>query len=300
MALVTKPMLAETVLDPSGIRFPVLATYKVDGIRALKHCGDIKSRTLKAIRNSGIAGQLARVLPEGADGEILVGQNFQLTTSTVMSYSTSVPPDTKFYWFDWVHESLGEPYCARVQRIREYMVGRAGEIAACGVRIVPLYPTLIRNRDELGAFEQRAIAEGFEGVIVRDPSGPYKCGRSTLRQGWMLKIKQFVDDEAVVIGSDELMHNGNEATRDERGHTKRSQDAAGMVPGGVLASFRVRHRDGTVFNIGTGFTAADRERLWKVREECIGKWVKYKSFPIGVKDAPRHPVFLGFRDPDDM
>ena len=54
------------------------------------------------------------------------------------------------------------------------------------------------------------------------------------------------------------------------------------------------------FSIGTGFTAADRTWMWNNRDQLLGKFVKFKHFPIGAKDKPRHPVFLGFRDPDDL
>jgi DNA ligase-1 len=52
------------------------------------------------------------------------------------------------------------------------------------------------------------------------------------------------------------------------------------------------------FEIGSGFSAADRIRLWK--DKPIGRIVKYKSQPVGVKDKPRFPVFLGFRDEKDL
>ena len=32
------------------------------------------------------------------------------------------------------------------------------------------------------------------------------------------------------------------------------------------------------------------------RKGFTGRVAKVKSFPIGVKDKPRHPVFLGWRD----
>lgn len=51
-----------------------------------------------------------------------------------------------------------------------------------------------------------------------------------------------------------------------------------------------------LFNIGTGFNQEERSQLWSIRNELIGKVVKYKYFPVGMKDKPRHPVFLGFRD----
>jgi DNA ligase-1 len=47
---------------------------------------------------------------------------------------------------------------------------------------------------------------------------------------------------------------------------------------------------GVEFNIGTGFTAEDR-----AKKDWVGLIVKYKFFPIGVKDKPRHPVYLGLR-----
>ena len=61
------------------------------------------------------------------------------------------------------------------------------------------------------------------------------------------------------------------------------------------------HGIGTDYDkIGTGFDAADRDDLWAEQDKLMGRIVKYKSFPVGVKDAPRHPVWLGFRHPDDM
>ena len=56
---------------------------------------------------------------------------------------------------------------------------------------------------------------------------------------------------------------------------------------------------GVEFNIGTGFTAADRREWWEwfvaQTERTPKPVVKYKSFPIGTKDKPRHPVYLGLR-----
>jgi DNA ligase-1 len=52
-------------------------------------------------------------------------------------------------------------------------------------------------------------------------------------------------------------------------------------------------KTGVEFHVGTGFTAADRALMWA--KPPIGETVKYKFFPVGVKDKPRHPVFLGFR-----
>jgi DNA ligase-1 len=52
------------------------------------------------------------------------------------------------------------------------------------------------------------------------------------------------------------------------------------------------------FKIGTGFDDATRHLLWAQRDELFGRIVKFKSMLHGTLDAPRHPVFLGFRAED--
>ena len=69
----------------------------------------------------------------------------------------------------------------------------------------------IRTPEELAAYESKITDLGYEGLIIRDPFAPYKFGRSTVREGFLLKVKRFVDSEAVVIGIEEEMYNGNEA-----------------------------------------------------------------------------------------
>lgn len=112
----------------------------------------------------------------------------------------------------------------------------------------------------------------------------------------MLKVKRFEDSEAEVLGTVEEMFNGNEAQRDELGRTKRSKAKAGLVGKGTMGALKVRDLKTKVeFEIGTGFTADDRARQWPT-----GLIVRYKFFAVGVKDKPRHPVYLGERDVKDM
>jgi len=132
--------------------------------------------------------------------------------------------------------------------------------------------------------------------MLRHQNGPYKHGRSTEREGWLLKLKRFDDSEAVILSAYELMHNANEATQNELGYTERSSHKAGMVGKGVLGGLSVRDvYSGVEFDIGTGFDQATREALWKQRDQLPEQVIKYKFFASGVKDKPRFPVFLGFR-----
>jgi DNA ligase-1 len=140
--------------------------------------------------------------------------------------------------------------------------------------------------------------------MIRDPHGLYKFGRATAKSGELLKIKRFVDDEAVVVGVEELMHNENEAKTNALGRTERSTAKAGLRGAGTLGKLIVRRQDGVEFGIGTGFTAQQRADLWDHRRRrgpLVGKLVTYKHFAnAGVKDAPRFPVFKAFRDATDL
>jgi DNA ligase-1 len=122
-----------------------------------------------------------------------------------------------------------------------------------------------------------------------------------VNEGYLLKVKRFDDSEAEIIGFEEEQFNGNTAETNELGRTKRSTAKAGLVGKGTLGAFTVRDiHTGVEFSIGTGLTALQRGVFWQRRDEYLGKLAKYKYFAVGVKVAPRHPVFLGFRDRVDL
>ena len=154
---------------------------------------------------------------------------------------------------------------------------------------------------EFEMFENKCLEAGFEGVMIRKGDGRYKFGRSTSNEGYLLKWKRFTDSEAEVLGFVEQNHNANEKEKDALGHSKRSQHKENLIPVGALGSLLVRDiRTKIDFGVGTGFNEADREHLWKIRKSLIGKIIKYRYQPVGVKEAPRFPVFLSFRHGEDM
>ena len=299
---ITKPLLAETLENPDDIIYPCLATPKIDGIRALRIGEDLVSRQFKPIRNETIRKILCYLLPPGSDGEIFVEGTFQDVTSTVMSVSKGKDFKGSFvyYWFDYVKEDPLTPYNERIEHMREYISQHPEVLAHPQAKIIPLYPVEIGNAEDLVIYETEQLKNAFEGVMIRKPSGKYKMGRSTLKEGILLKLKKFKDAEATVVGVEELYHNENEKEKNEFGKSKRSTKKEGLVPAGKLGSLQVINDAGEKFNIGTGFTDKLRQDLWDERDTLNGKTVKYKYFEVGSKNAPRFPTFLGFRDADDM
>jgi DNA ligase-1 len=291
-------LAAET---PAAIQFPVMASYKIDGVRCVIKDAQPLSRSLKVIRNEHVQRVLGFARLEGLDGELTVGPPnapdlMQRTTSGVMTIAGQ--PDFTYWVFDfWTAPEM--PFERRYERLRESeLLGWFAQFPQ--VRILP--QRYISNQQQLDEYETIALAEGYEGIMLRKPDGPYKYNRSTAREGYLLKVKRFVDGEAVVRGFVELQHNDNVAEFDALGFTKRSTHNANKVGGDTLGGLEVTDlATGIPFTIGTGFDAVLRKEIWLHQEAWLGRIVKYKHFAaVGVKDAPRFPVYLGVRDLEDM
>lgn len=294
MPKIQKPMLAGN-FDPQKAKFPYIATPKIDGIRFLMIDGVAVSRTFKPIRNKHIQSLLSQYLPDGVDGELTSGDTFQSSTSAVMTIEGE--PEFKCWIFDYVDPESNTiaPWMNRIEVASDIIF-----------KILPPFNFkvldggyIVRDLKDLERYETYWLSEGYEGVMLRDPMGTYKFGRSTVNDNILLKVKRFEDDEAELIAIEEKMSNQNAAEKDAFGRTKRSSSLEGMVGANTAGTLIVRNKDGLEFGIGSGLTDELRNEIWNNKEKYIGKLVKYKYFPQGVKELPRHPVFLAFRDPDD-
>lgn len=287
--MIKKPLLA-CKFDPKKAVFPYLASPKIDGIRFVMVDGVALSRSFKPIRNKYVQQVLSKRLPNGIDGELTVGETFQETTSGIMSIEGE--PEFTVWVFDYLKDDPNTPFYARMLELPKFVLpGHNYEI---------LNGSPVNNFEELDFLEQKFLSLGYEGLMLRDPMGPYKFGRSTVNENILLKVKRFEDDEAVVIGIEEKMSNQNEPEKNELGYQRRSHSLAGMVGADTAGSLRVRNSAGQEFSIGSGLNDAQRAVIWNNPDYYIGKIAKYKYFPVGVKELPRHPIFLGWRDPEDM
>jgi DNA ligase-1 len=298
------PMLAaDCEGDVRKIRFPVLASPKLDGIRAFVMNGQLVSRSLKPIRNAYVQGKLAG-LAEGVDGELIVGEPtrgdvFRRSSSGVMSAGGQ--PNFRFHVFDRqpvapiskrTSVALPIPFSQRLMWCQANLKRSAYTAVVDHV--------LIHDESGLLICEQAWLVQGYEGAMVRDPNGPYKEGRATLTEGWLTKVKRFRDAEALVIGYKELLHNENEAKINALGQTERSSHKANKRASGMLGALILRTPEGLEFGLGTGFSKEERILLWAQRESLPGRMVKYRFFPIGHEELPRFPTWHGFRDKEDM
>ena len=118
--------------------------------------------------------------------------------------------------------------------------------------------------DHLRAELARVEALGGEGLMMRQPSSKYEVGRSwTLR-----KVKTFHDAEALV-------------TAHVRGAGRHD---------GRLGSLQCEMPDGTVFNVGTGLSDAERNA-----PPPVGSVVTYRYQELSDDGVPRFPSYVGVR-----
>lgn len=301
-----KPMLSgKAPEDLRTLHYPLVVSPKYDGIRAIVLNGVVVSRNLKPIPNKRVQHLFGKQELEGYDGELIVGEPtdkdcFRNTTSGVMSEDGF--PDVRFFVFDRI--------VGGVSWVERFPTSHHDNVVN-----VPHY--ICDNEEHIVNLENQWLREGYEGLMIRDPHGPYKYGRSTTREGWLLKLKRFEDSEAVVVGMEEKMHNANEATINALGHTERTSHQENLVPMDTMGALVVRDiKTGVEFNIGTGFTDEDRKWWWNHTIDYHSSMlnnggefrtviastlvVKYKFFPSGSKDKPRFPTYLGIRSKDDL
>lgn len=294
-------MLASPVEEKhlDDLKYPVICSPKIDGVRILALNGVLYSRSMKPIRNKALIDKFSKSKYKDInfDGEITVVDKtdpnvYRITTSYVNSFDKEEDESHKFIInvFDILNvDDLDTPYIDRLKSIPDFDD--------------PLFSKLeykvCNNNKEVLEYEQHCLNAGYEGIMIRSSNGKYKLGRSTLKEGIILKLKRFSDYEATIVGFVEEYKNLNEAKKNELGHTERSSAKDGLVPNGRLGALICKFND-IEFNIGSGFTYEERSEIWNNRGFYIGKLVKFKCFEVGVKDAPRFPIFLGFRNPDDL
>ena len=261
--MITRPMLAAT---PSGhgYRFPLLGTPKIDGFRFLKVGGRALTRSMRPVANDHVRTWIEANLPDGVDGEITVGGSFHAGQSALAKRDGK--PDFRLWLFDFVQGDLQRPYAQRA-------IDLASAVTPSD-RVTVLVPTRIEDQAQLDAYEARTLDLGHEGIMLRDPAGPYKCGRSTEEEGYLLKVKAFQDAEAVIIGTFERADNPS------------------WLGGFVCMS------DGREFRVGynPNVTGDSAWKAWRQRGAYVGRTLRYTYQPHGTHEAPRHPVFAGFRE----
>lgn len=299
----TKPfrIMKGDPVDPKYLRYPLYVFPKFNGFRGYIKDGIVYTASNKPFKNRAMQEAFGKPEYEGLDGEFVAGDpsdgdNSLNRTSSVVTRVDGDISDLQFFVFDHIGD-LDAPYRARFFSVYD----RFEPIDTDTRDRVMVSPMVVAHSwEDVAALERGYVSQGWEGVITRDPEAPYKCGRSTAREAFMGKLKQFRDAEFKIVGFEERMHNGNEATVSETGRTKRSTAKAGKTGRGDLGALVLETEAGHQFGCGTGFTDAQRAEFWRIKAELLGQFAKVRYHETGTKDVPLLPVFIHIRPEEDM
>jgi DNA ligase-1 len=305
------------------LKYPLLVSPKLDGIRCVTRnvpildvdsdfqvydTGRYKdvclSRELKELPSLQVQDSLKSFT--GLDGELIIGNEtdfgvYNRTQSHIMSVNKP-HEDLRYRVFDCCDDDMADmPFEDRLSYAGSLIQAyKNGNTLPMGVTVSLVEHILCKNYDELIAEEEKQLTAGYEGVMMRDPLGRYKWNRGTFKEGLIYKLKRFQDDEGLIIGFEEGQRNTNEQTRDEKGYAERSSKKEGMVAAATLGKFIVAW-NGKELTVAPGaFTHSERKAIWNDKESLLGLYLKFRYFSHGVKDLPRFPRALGFRDKIDM
>jgi len=284
-----KPMLGVMAGD---ITFPIYVSTKLDGIRCVTIDGELKSRSLKPIRNKALQERHKEMCEEFKKiGLILDGElfspvlTFQEITSIVMSEDKEAPEHLQFCVFDaYDIDSPNDSFKDRIDLYKGYSIE---------YHLAYLDQNLINSKEELDNMFKKALEEGNEGLIIRSPDMPYKFGRSTAKEQGLLKMKPFETFDGKIKDVLERMENTSESEKNELGHSFKHRCKDDMIPTGIAAAFVVEYEGMDLKVVLTG-DEDFRRKMWEEKESYIGKWIEYKAMLIGIKNLPRHPNFLRF------
>ncbi len=283
--------------------YPVVASVKLDGIRAYTKGRYVMSRSNKYIPNLHIQRTLDKFkLVEGLDGELITFTSgkmdpYNTVQSKVMTREGS--SEFKFFLFDQLAKIADHQTEAshEFQRRYYYLLNYMSSLSTEARQTVDvLYQEELKDRAAVESYEAHALASGYEGVMLRNPLARYKEGpRCTTKENIIHKLVQWQTDEAIITGYKEQLENTNNF--DDSG--KRTKHQAGMKPKGTLGVILCTDlKTGQELTIGTGIglTAELKQDMFLNFPKYLGKHLKYKHKLHGQKDLPRQPIMVGFRD----
>lgn len=254
-------LLAQTYtndIDPTGWWM----SEKLDGIRAVWNGRNLVSRNGNVF-NTPIWFTEGFLPDIPLDGELWLGRGKFEQTSSIVQTGARDPgwSGMKYVLFD-IPEPRGGPVETRWDVLKRFV----DHVSKQHIEMLP--QSLCPSRAALERLLDLIVEAGGEGIILRRPKSIYERKRSDS----MLKVKKYIDDEAVVI-----------AYQESEIATKGKAHLIGSM-GALICDWK-----GKEIKVGTGFDDSDRLSPPKVGDKITFKYLK-----LTASGVPYAPVFWRF------
>lgn len=243
-------------IDPAGW----LVSEKLDGVRALWDGQRLRFRSGRTV--PAPAWFLARLPRRPLDGELWLGRGrFDELSGLARRAAPDDPAWREVRYMLFELPGAPGPFEWRARELARLAATAAVPwLQAVDQQVVPDRGALMRRLDSV-------IEQGGEGLMLHRADAPSVTGRSQA----LLKLKRQQDAEAIVLAH--LPGRGRHAGR--------------------LGALRVRSTEGRVFDLGSGFSDADREQ-----PPPLGSRVTYLYRGRTPQGVPRFASFLRVRTED--
>jgi len=296
-----KPMLAPNQeINITNLNYPLLASYKLDGIRCIFKDGQMFSRALKQFPNVQLRKRFeyltkySKIHDIILDGELLAKSiTFNELSGLTRQLDKELPKDFYFYCFDYIETNKFDiPFKSRFENLKN------SEINSNNMKILPQIS--INTSVGINILYEQALEWGCDGLILRNPSGKYKFGRGTIKEGLIYKMKPFQTFDAKIIdviqGTE--VREGAEKKINELGNSVTSKKKNDRILINRACDFVVMY-EGKQLKVSIAMTNEEKEEVWRNKNKYIGRWIEYKGMMVGAKNLPRHPIFIRFRGDKD-
>jgi len=289
------PMLAHK-FEPASkttkkntIIFPCFVQPKLDGLRCVVYrdpaTGEIRRQsrtgtyfdTMSHIAES-LSPLFAKYPAVVLDGELYTTEIPFEELAGLIKTKKLTPSDTdklcviEYHIYDIVDETM--PYHARHDSIKKMFAQVAASTASSPHKLPP-YIRLVetieaKTQAEFKAEFSRFIEEGYEGIMLRNKMGMYRCN---YRSHDLQKYKEFQEDEFRIIGF---------------------MQGDGRDKGTVI--WVCETKEGKEFKVRPRGTIENRSKLFKTGEKYVGKMLTVIYQELTEEGKPRFPVGKDVRE----
>jgi DNA ligase-1 len=215
------------------------------------------------------------------DGEV-IGETFQDLMKQARRKTDADASDSVFYVFDYLPAPdfrRGYWNTQLHKRIERLETLRTVLVPQPCVKIMPGIEVdldISEGHDIMRRFAEDAVAEGYEGIMIKSLEAPYECKRSTF---WM-KWKPTITVDLNIVGF-------------EPGTGRNAGRLGAIICEGEDQGRQIR------VNVGSGFTDAQRDAFWETRETLMGVVTEVQADVVSQNQdgtySLRFPRFVRFR-----
>jgi len=307
MTTLPKPMLAPSgEPDLNTLKYPTMASVKMDGVRCLVFDGKMYSRSMEPL-HPAVTERFQPIIDIAhragvcLDGEIW---KEDMPFNKIMHATAHAEEckELRLHVFDiltvteWYQAVPQTPFNQRANHYGPWCGLYDPEQKHC----VPVTQYVCNDAEHVRRMRQEAYQLGYEGLMLKDPNSAYRHSRSTAKQNEFWKLKFWDTLNGKIVGFKQMSKLTEEAKatnteksalgRTKRGHKKDDREATEAI-----GSVEIEVTEGQSFPVGTRFYAMwaneafdlRTEMTWENRESYLGKHVDVEHQSHGSKDKPR-------------